>query len=156
MVNPFQIQSMVPEFSSISLESQLIGFLTSSQPRLSHTSWARSRSNPTYSPLSSLYPNGGYSASNPTISVLSSTPACTLTPVTIIPIVIAAAITTATVLFFMIVLLFFVIPLSRGHSTTRKRMVIVPYQKGAVKSKPSAVPDNLCISALHFSDRLWK
>ena len=68
------------------------------------------------------------------------------------PTVIAAAITTATVLFFMIVLLFFVIPLSRGHSTTRKRMVIVPYQKGAVKSKPSAVPDNLCISFYQSTD----
>ena len=66
----------------------------------------------------SLYPNGGYSASNPTIRVLSSTPACTLTPVTIIPIVIAAAITTATVLFFMVILLFSVISLSHGHSTT--------------------------------------
>lgn len=53
-VNPFHIQSIEPELSSISLESQSIGCLTRFQPFLSHTSCARSRSKPTYSPLSSL------------------------------------------------------------------------------------------------------
>ena len=62
---------MEPEFNSISLESQSIGCFTSSQPLRAHTSCAKSKSNPTYSPLSSLYPYGGYSASNPTINCLS-------------------------------------------------------------------------------------
>ena len=53
-VKPFHIQSIEPELSSISLESQSIGCLTRFQPFLSHTSCARSRSKPTYSPLSSL------------------------------------------------------------------------------------------------------
>ena len=66
MVNPFQMQLIVSEFNSPSLESQSIGCFTSFQLFLSHTSCARSRSNPTYSPLSSLNPYGGNEASNPT------------------------------------------------------------------------------------------
>ena len=72
MVKPFQIQSMVPESISISLASQSTGCFTSFQSFLSHTSCASSRSNPTYSPSSSLYPYGGKEASNPTIKVSSS------------------------------------------------------------------------------------
>ena len=117
MVNPFQIQSIEPEFSSISLESQLIGFFTSSHPRLSHTSCARSRSKPTYSPLSSLYPKGGYCASNPTVNVLLSASAYTETTPVIIEAAITPAMSTAKDLFFMInisslsVLLFITQPL---------------------------------------------
>ena len=69
IVKPFQIQSIIPELSSISLLSHSIGCFTSVQPFLEHTSAARSRSNPTYSPLSSLYPYGGNSASKPTVNV---------------------------------------------------------------------------------------
>ena len=58
----------------MSLESQLSGFFTSSQPSSLQTASASSRSNPVYSPFSSIYPYGGYSASNPTVNVfLSST-----------------------------------------------------------------------------------
>ena len=71
-MNPFQIQSIAPVDSSISLESQSIGCFTNSQPCLSQTSAAKSRSKPTYSPLSSRYPYGGNSASNPTVKVFWS------------------------------------------------------------------------------------
>ena len=74
IVNPFQIQSIVPEDSSLSFASQSIGCFTSVQLFLLHTSCARSKSNPTYSPLSSLYPYGGNSESNPTTNTLSFGP----------------------------------------------------------------------------------
>ena len=69
MVNPFHIQSIEPEFNSLSLLSQIIGCFTSSQPYILHTSSASSRSKPVYSPFSSIYPYGGYSASKPTVKV---------------------------------------------------------------------------------------
>ena len=69
MVNPFQIQSILPASSSMSLESQAMGCAVYSSPRRSATSLASSRSNPVYSPLSPMNPIGGKSWSNPTINV---------------------------------------------------------------------------------------
>ena len=69
IVNPFQIQSMLPDSSSISLESQATGCALYSRPRRLATSFARSRSKPVYSPLSPTNPIGGKSWSKPTISV---------------------------------------------------------------------------------------
>ena len=64
---------MEPESNSVSFASQFIGCLTNVQLFLSHTSCARSRSNPTYSPVVSfLKPYGGNSASNPTMNFESS------------------------------------------------------------------------------------
>ena len=66
------MQLIEPEFNSISFEFHSIGCFFRIQPFRSHTSCARSRSKPTYSPLSFLYPYGGNSASKPTTNVLSS------------------------------------------------------------------------------------
>ena len=71
MVKPFQIQSMVPEFNSISFASHAIGWATNSSPRRPATSFASSRSKPVYSPSSPTNPMGGKSWSNPTINVPS-------------------------------------------------------------------------------------
>ena len=60
---------MFPLFNSASLEAHSIGVFTNSQPSMSQTACANSRSNPVYSPVSeSIYPYGGYSASKPTVN----------------------------------------------------------------------------------------
>ena len=53
MVMPFQMQSILPELSSSSLESQSIGWNSTSTPRREATSLARSMSKPTISFFSS-------------------------------------------------------------------------------------------------------
>ena len=75
MVNPFQIQSMFPDSSSISFASHAIGCALYSRPRRFAASCASSRSKPVYSPLSPKNPIGGKSWSKPTISVPPSVPA---------------------------------------------------------------------------------
>ena len=69
IVRPDQMQSMFLPESSSSLESHEIGWRTSSTPRRSVTSLARSMSKPTYSPFSSTKPIGGYSSSKPITKV---------------------------------------------------------------------------------------
>ena len=63
------MQSILPDSSSISLESQAIGCALYSRPRRFATSCASSRSNPVYSPSSPTNPIGGKSWSKPTIRV---------------------------------------------------------------------------------------
>ena len=71
MENPFQIQSIAPEFNSESFAPQSIGCLTKVQLFLLQTSCAKSKSKPIYSPLPTENPYGGKLASKPTINVLS-------------------------------------------------------------------------------------
>ena len=103
------MQSIEPEFSSISLESQSIGVFTSSQPSRSQTACASSRSNPVYSPFSSIYPYGGYSASNPTVKVFCSSAKHAVLP--IIDTASAAPVRTHTTVFFIIDPLFLMVAL---------------------------------------------
>ena len=69
MVRPDQMQSMLPPLSSSSLESQSIGWSTSSTPRRAVTSFARSMSKPTCVPSSPTKPIGGYASSKPMTSL---------------------------------------------------------------------------------------
>jgi Cd2+/Zn2+-exporting ATPase len=68
IVYPFQIKSMFPAFSSFSFMDQSIGWNLIVIPILSATSLAKSTSNPTNSPFSSLNPIGAKVSSRPMIS----------------------------------------------------------------------------------------
>ena len=65
MVKPFQMQSMRPEFSSVSLEAQSIGLNSMGTPISLETALAISISKPTILPLSSRNPIGANVSSIP-------------------------------------------------------------------------------------------
>ena len=65
---PFHTQSIVPASSSVSLAFQSIGLNSTSIPSSSPTAFARSISNPTRLPFSSLKPIGANVSSRPITS----------------------------------------------------------------------------------------
>ena len=68
------MQLIVPLESSASLLFQSMATASYSQPRRAHSSFAIARSKPSYVPSAAMKPNGGNSASKPTISFCVSPP----------------------------------------------------------------------------------